>query len=39
MGRAFRILKRQSHVTITLDTRKSGGTGSKDRGSKDRGGN
>jgi len=22
MGRAFRILKRQSHVTITLDTRK-----------------
>jgi large subunit ribosomal protein L22 len=32
MGRAFRILKRQSHVTITLDTRKSGGTGSKVRG-------
>jgi large subunit ribosomal protein L22 len=24
MGRAFRILKRQSHVTIKLDTRKSG---------------
>jgi len=22
MGRAFRILKRQSHITITLDTRK-----------------
>ena len=27
MGRAFRILKRQSHVTIKLDTRK----GEKDR--------
>jgi len=27
MGRAFRILKRQSHVTITLDTRKSGSQG------------
>jgi large subunit ribosomal protein L22 len=25
MGRAFRILKRQSHVTIKLDTRKTGG--------------
>lgn len=24
MGRAFRILKRQSHVTIKLDTRKGG---------------
>lgn len=24
MGRAFRILKRQSHITITLDTRKGG---------------
>jgi large subunit ribosomal protein L22 len=24
MGRAFRVLKRQSHVTIKLDTRKSG---------------
>ncbi|MBP9145128.1 MAG: 50S ribosomal protein L22 [Thermoanaerobaculia bacterium] len=24
MGRAFRILKRQSHVTIKLDTRKAG---------------
>jgi large subunit ribosomal protein L22 len=24
MGRAFRILKRQSHITIKLDTRKSG---------------
>jgi large subunit ribosomal protein L22 len=22
MGRAFRVLKRQSHITITLDTRK-----------------
>lgn len=27
MGRAFRILKRQSHVTIKLDTRKSGKQG------------
>ena len=27
MGRAFRILKRQSHVTITLDTRKGGSEG------------
>ena len=27
MGRAFRILKRQSHVTITLDTRKGGPQG------------
>lgn len=25
MGRAFRILKRQSHLTITLDTRKGEG--------------
>jgi large subunit ribosomal protein L22 len=25
MGRAYRVLKRQSHVTITLDTRKGGG--------------
>jgi large subunit ribosomal protein L22 len=25
MGRAFRILKRQSHITITLDTRKVAG--------------
>jgi large subunit ribosomal protein L22 len=25
MGRAFRILKRTSHVTIKLDTRKGGG--------------
>jgi large subunit ribosomal protein L22 len=24
MGRAFRILKRQSHITIKLDTRKGG---------------
>ena len=24
MGRAFRILKRQSHITIKLDTKKSG---------------
>ncbi|MFN7939958.1 MAG: 50S ribosomal protein L22 [Thermoanaerobaculia bacterium] len=24
MGRAFRVLKRQSHITIKLDTRKSG---------------
>ena len=32
MGRAFRILKRQSHVTITLDTRKGGGSGNKDKG-------
>jgi large subunit ribosomal protein L22 len=24
MGRAFRILKRQSHITLKLDTRKSG---------------
>ena len=23
MGRAFRILKRQSHITIKLDTRKA----------------
>jgi large subunit ribosomal protein L22 len=29
MGRAFRILKRQSHITITLDTRKSGSDSSK----------
>lgn len=29
MGRAFRILKRQSHVTITLDTRKSAPKGGK----------
>ena len=29
MGRAFRILKRQSHVTIKLDTRKGGGEGGK----------
>jgi large subunit ribosomal protein L22 len=27
MGRAFRILKRQSHITITLDTRKSDSQG------------
>ena len=27
MGRAFRILKRQSHVTIKLDTRKGEETG------------
>ena len=27
MGRAFRILKRQSHITITLDTRKGGPQG------------
>ena len=27
MGRAFRILKRQSHVTIKLDTRKAGVAG------------
>ncbi len=27
MGRAFRILKRQSHVTIKLATRKAGGAG------------
>ena len=27
MGRAFRILKRQSHVTIKLDTRKAGAAG------------
>jgi large subunit ribosomal protein L22 len=27
MGRAFRILKRQSHITITLDTRKGGTQG------------
>jgi ribosomal protein L22 len=25
MGRAFRILKRQSHVTIKLDTKKADG--------------
>lgn len=25
MGRAFRVLKRQSHITIKLDTRKGGG--------------
>ncbi len=29
MGRAFRILKRRSHVTIKLDTRKSGAQGGK----------
>jgi large subunit ribosomal protein L22 len=29
MGRAFRILKRRSHVTITLDTRKVAGQGGK----------
>ncbi len=29
MGRAFRILKRRSHVTITLDTRKVGSQGGK----------
>jgi large subunit ribosomal protein L22 len=29
MGRAFRILKRQSHVTIKLDTRKGGAQGGK----------
>ena len=29
MGRAFRILKRQSHVTIKLDTRKSGKAAAK----------
>jgi large subunit ribosomal protein L22 len=29
MGRAFRILKRQSHVTITLDTRKGDAQGGK----------
>ena len=39
MGRAFRILKRQSHVTIKLDVRKSGAHETKDRGAKDRGGN
>jgi len=27
MGRAFRILKRQSHITLTLDTRKGGTQG------------
>lgn len=27
MGRAFRILRRQSHVTIKLDTRKGGDEG------------
>jgi large subunit ribosomal protein L22 len=27
MGRAFRILKRQSHITIKLDTRKGGPEG------------
>ncbi len=27
MGRAFRILKRQSHITITLDSRKTGTQG------------
>jgi len=32
MGRAFRILKRQSHVTITLDTRKGGDHSDKSRG-------
>jgi large subunit ribosomal protein L22 len=32
MGRAFRILKRQSHVTITLDTRKGGNRSDKSRG-------
>ena len=32
MGRAFRILKRQSHVTITLDTRKGDGSSDKSRG-------
>jgi large subunit ribosomal protein L22 len=26
MGRAFRILKRTSHITIKLDTRKGGGS-------------
>jgi ribosomal protein L22 len=25
MGRAFRVLKRQSHITIKLDTRKAEG--------------
>ena len=39
MGRAFRILKRQSHVTIKLDTRKAQAgttakTGSKKTGAK-----
>jgi large subunit ribosomal protein L22 len=29
MGRAFRVLKRQSHVTIRLDTRKAAGRGEK----------
>jgi large subunit ribosomal protein L22 len=29
MGRAFRILKRRSHVTITLETRKGAGKGGK----------
>ena len=29
MGRAFRILKRQSHVTIKLDTRKGDAKGGK----------
>lgn len=29
MGRAFRILKRQSHITIKLDTRKGVDEGSK----------
>ena len=29
MGRAFRILKRRSHVTITLDTRKVASQGGK----------
>jgi large subunit ribosomal protein L22 len=29
MGRAFRILKRQSHVTIQLDTRKGAAKGGK----------
>ncbi len=32
MGRAFRILRRQSHVTIKLDLRKVDGTRSKNSG-------
>lgn len=34
MGRAFRILKRQSHVTIKLDTRKAGSGAAKVPASK-----
>jgi large subunit ribosomal protein L22 len=34
MGRAYRILKRQSHITIKLDTRKGDGEQGDERGAK-----